>query len=159
MSLTIANQRPTQLETLNPMPIAGQHDPVGALRKYVIDPLLQPLGSAPVTVTDAQGTSYDANEITQILVNCLGDDIDTDAEDFMRELFAQTLFHFDRHPQLTIDMLFTNQAGTRMKMPVAVPMQCEYVADDVVAAARKVLACTTGIGGEPPPRRALDARR
>lgn len=140
MSLTIANQRPTQLEPLNPMPIAGQHDPVGALRKYVIDPLLQPLGSAPVTVTDAKGTSYDADEITQILVNCLGDDIDTDAEDFMRELFAQTLFHFDRHPQLTIDMLFTNQAGTRMKMPVAVPMRCEYVADDVVAAARKVLA-------------------
>lgn len=140
MSLTITNQRPTDLDPSALISPKGAIDPVEHLRTSIIEPLLTPLNTTPVSVVDATGASYDVDDITQILVNCLGDDVDVPAETFMRDLMSQSLFHFDTSDSLNIDTLLANQAATRLKMPAPVPMKCVYVPDDVISEARRTLA-------------------
>lgn len=149
MALTITNQKPAQFSPVHKLPVSGDYDPVAGITATIVEPLFTPLNqNHPVVISDAQGTSIDQDETTQLVLGCLGDTVDAQAEDTVKSLIAQGSIYYDQKSPLLVNEMFAVQAGVENKMPTPTAT-CVYTAQvDVIPAAKKLLAGQARDAGE-----------
>lgn len=149
MALTITNQKPAQFSAVHKLPVSGDYDPVAGITATIVEPLHTPLNqNHPVVISDAQGNTIDKDDTTQLVLNCLGDTVDAQAEDTVKSLVAQGSVYYDQKSPLLVNELFAVQAGVQYKLPTPTPT-CIYTAQsDVIPAAKKLLAGQVNDAGE-----------
>ncbi|MCB5280641.1 hypothetical protein [Arthrobacter sp. ES1] len=149
MALTITNQKPAQFSPVHTLPVSGVYDPVAGITATLVEPLYTPLNQThPVTITDAGGNDLDQDATTQLFLDCLGDSVDAQAEDTVKNLVAQGSIYYDQKSPLLVNELFAVQAGVQYKLPTPTAT-CIYTAQsDVIPAAKKLLAGQVNDAGE-----------
>ena len=149
MALTITNQKPVQFSPVHKLPVSGDYDPVAGITSTIVEPLYTPLNQThPVVISDVQGHTLDQDETTQLVLNCLGDTVDAQAEDIVKSLIAQGSIYYDAKSPLLVNEMFAVQAGVQHKLPTPTPT-CIYTAQsDVIPAAKKLLAGQANDAGE-----------
>lgn len=149
MALTITNQKPAQFSAVYGIPISGTYDPVAAITSTLAKPLHTPLNqNHAVTISDGQGNQLDENDTTQLILSCLGDTVDAQAEALVKDLISQGSVYYDKKSPLLVNEMFAVQAGVQNKMPTPTH-NCLYTAStDVVPAAKKLLAGQSRDAGE-----------
>ena len=149
MALTMTNQKPAQFNPVHKLPVSGVYDPVAGITATIVDPLYEPLGqSHPVVISDGQGNTLDPDDTTALVLACLGDTIDPQAEDSVKSLLSQGSIYYDPKSPLLVNEMFAVQAGVQYKLPAPSPT-CVYTAQtDVVPAAKKLLAGQVNDAGE-----------
>ncbi|MBT8162934.1 MULTISPECIES: hypothetical protein [Arthrobacter] len=148
MTFTVTNQKPVVLDAVHTITCTGDYDPMAAIGRTIVEPLLTPLNPAsPAAIADATGRALGPADITDLLLACAGDTIDAAAEQSMKELLGQTLVNFDQTTPLPVGELFAAQAGRRHKLPAPVPGKVVYTArEDVIPAAKALLSGTSDAG-------------
>ncbi|MEO3931331.1 hypothetical protein WMO79_00765 [Micrococcaceae bacterium Sec7.4] len=149
MALTMTNQKPAQFSPVHKLPVSGDYDPVAGITATIVEPLFTPLNqNHPVVISDAQGTSLDQDETTQLVLGCLGDTVDAQAEATVKDLIAQGSIYYDQKSPLLVNEMFAVQAGVENKLPTPTAT-CLYTAQvDVIPAAKKLLAGQAKDAGE-----------
>lgn len=145
MSFTISNQKPGVLDPVHTLPIAGNFDPMPALTKGLIDPLFEPLATgSTLSIVDDKNHSYDRDEILAVLNRTFEDVIDPAAESMMKEIYQQSLIHYDQNSPLVVDESYVIQAAQRQRLPRPGPNTIYTAASDVIPAAKAMLAGQSG---------------
>lgn len=140
MTFVVTNQKPALLEPWHQISCLGDYDPMPAIDQVITQPLCEPLNTtAPASITDAQGNDV-SSSIVDMLMRCLGETIDPAAETQMKDLLGQTLINFDAKTTLPVNELFAIQAGHSNKMPSPSPNVIYTAQDDVIPAAKGLLA-------------------
>lgn len=142
MTIAVTNQKPAVLDPVHTIPCRGDYDPVPAIRRALIDPLTVPLNpGSPALISDANGNDMSGG-LLDLVMRCLDETIDATAEAVVKDLLGQTLIDFDRSTSLPVQELFAVQAGRRNKLPAPSPLVLYTAQDDVVPAAKGLLAGT-----------------
>ena len=140
MTITVTNQKPAVLDALHTISCTGDYDPMPAVQKVLIDPLLEPLNlSAPASITDGSGKDITA-DVQDLILRCLGDSMDPSAEKTAKELLGQTMVNYDQGTPLPVGELFAVQAGQRNKWPAPSARVLYTAQNDVIPAAKGLLA-------------------
>jgi hypothetical protein len=149
MALTITNQKPAQFSPVHTLPVTGDYDPVAGITKTIVEPLYTPLNqNHPVVISDGHGNTLDKDDTTQLVLNCLGDSVNSQAEDAVKSLVAQGSVYYDQKSPLLVNEMFAVQAGVQYKLPTPTAT-CIYTAQsDVIPAAKKLLAGQVNDAGE-----------
>ncbi|WP_181273648.1 hypothetical protein [Brevibacterium oceani] len=144
MTITVTNQKPAALDPVHTISCAGDYDPLPALQRTMVDPLLEPLNPAtPAVVTDDKGTDITA-DIPQLMLDAFGaDTAQPGLDQSVKDLLGQTLVHFDQSTALPVGEAFAVQAGRRNKLPDPGPRVIYTAQDDVIPAAKGLLAGST----------------
>lgn len=143
MTITVTNQKPAVLDPVHTISCTGTFDPMPAIKKTLVDPLLQPLSPhAPASITNGQGRDL-TGDVPAILMSCLGDNVNVSAEKVAKELLGQTLVHFDPKTTLPVGELFAAQAGKEHGLPDPGPGVLYHADNAVIPASKELLA---GIG-------------
>ena len=143
MTITVTNQKPAVLDAVHTISCRGDFDPLSAVTTTIIDPILQPLHQGtPVSVVDDKGTDITGN-VESMVMACLGDTANPSAEKAAKELFGQTLVHFDANTTMPVAELFAAQAGHEHSLPDPSPNVLYHANNAVIPAAKELLA---GIG-------------
>ncbi|KIA72718.1 hypothetical protein ANMWB30_24860 [Arthrobacter sp. MWB30] len=141
MALTITNQKPAQFSPVHTLPVSGIYNPVTGITTTLVEPLFTPLNqNHAVTITDGHGTDLDMDQVTQVLMSCLGNTVDIQAEDIAKDLIAQGSIYYDKRSPLLVNELFAVQAGVQNKLPTPGATVIYTPQDDVIPAAKKLLA-------------------
>lgn len=143
MKLTLTNQRPSALNPVHTIPIAGPYEPFDALRKTVVDPIFEPLtAGTPVSLTDPSGSTVNADEVMALVTATLDETVNTKAEDTVKPLLAQATLSYDASTPLLTNAAFAVQAAGSLKpaLPHPNPTTIYNGAADVVPAAKRLLA-------------------
>ncbi|GAB5079699.1 hypothetical protein [Arthrobacter sp. AD-310] len=149
MALTITNQKPAQFSPVHKLPVSGDYDPVAGITATIVDPLFTPLNqNHPVTITDSKGNTLDKDDTTGLLLRCLGDTVDAQAESSVKNLVAQGSVYYDPKSPLLVNELFAVQAGVQYKLPAPTPTIIYSAQGDVIPAAKKLLAGQVNDAGE-----------
>lgn len=142
MTISVTNQKPAVLDALHLITCKGVYDPIPALHKTVVDPLLQPLSPhAPASIVDSQGNDLTA-DVAPLIEACLGENVNVSAEKQAKELLGQTMVNYDQSTPLPVGELFAVQAGQQNKMPPPSTRVLYTAQDDVIPAAKGLLAGT-----------------
>ena len=138
--VSLQGQKPTRLDPLNPiLPPSGQIDPVTTLRTMVSEPILQPLNSHTQVQLTIDQHIVDEDELTDLILNSIGEVMDTDAQTTTNSLFKQALTRWNQDCTVPMDELFVTQAAAENKLPD--PSKAIYsTATDVIPAAKDLLA-------------------
>ena len=105
---------------------------------HLFKPLYTPMiAGSPVSITDNTGNVITENDVAEKMLQCTGELIDTDAENFMREFFTQTMSDYDK--RLNADRIFIAQANVKANCPPP-SGSIFYIPDDLRDACRKYLA-------------------
>lgn len=140
MTISVTNQKPAVLDAVHTIPCTGDYDPLTAVQTQIVDPLLQPLSPhAPVSILDGRGNDM-SGDIFTLVMSCLADQINPGSETVVKELLWQTLVNFDTASTLPVGELFATQAGHRNKMPAPSPRVIYNPQDDIIPAAKGMLA-------------------
>jgi hypothetical protein len=140
MTIIVANQKPALLDAVHTISCAGDYDPLPAIQHTLVNPLLEPLSPhAPATITDASGTDL-TGDVPNLIMSCLGDTVNTSAEQTAKELLGQTMVNYDQATPLPVGELFAVQAGQLNKMPAPSPRVIYTAQNDVIPAAKGLLA-------------------
>lgn len=140
MTITVTHQKPAVLDPVHTISYTGDYDPVPAVEKALVEPLRAPLTpGVPASILNDKGTDL-SGSIDRMLFDCLGDTMNASAEKDMKDLLGQTLVNFDPATTLPVHELFAVQAGHRHKMPMPSPRVVYTAKDDIVPAAKGLLA-------------------
>ncbi len=140
MTIIVTNQKPAVLDPVHTIPCAGDYDPTDAVRQALVDPLLEPLNPAsPAAITDDAGRDL-TGDIPGMVMSCRAETINVSAERAVKDLLGQTLVHYDQATPLPVAELFAVQAGQRNKMPAPGPRVIYNAQEDVIPAAKGLLA-------------------
>ena len=140
MTITVTNQKPAVLDALHTISCTGDYDPMPAIQKVLIDPLLEPLNpSAPASIVDGSGHDI-TGDILDIVMRCLGETMDPAAEKNAKELLGQTMVSYDQGTSLPVGELFAVQAGQQNKWPAPSARVLYSAQNDVIPAAKGLLA-------------------
>jgi hypothetical protein len=143
MTITVTNQKPAVLDALHTISCGGDYDPMPAIQKTLVDPLLHPLNAATaVSILDGSGNDLTA-DVPDMIMRCLGENRDVQAEKAAKELLGQTMVNFDQGTPLPVGELFAVQAGTRNRLPAPGPRVIYSAQNDVIPAAKGLLAGTS----------------
>jgi hypothetical protein len=149
MALTITNQKPAQFSPVHTLPVSGVYDPVAGITATLVEPLYTPLNQThQVAITDAAGNDLDQDATTQLFLDCLGDTVDAQAEDTVKNLVAQGSIYYDKSSPLLVNEMFAVQAGVQYKLPTPTATVIYTAQSDVVPAAKKLLAGQVNDAGE-----------
>ena len=111
MTITVTNQKPAVLDALHTISCTGDYDPMPAIQKVLVDPLLEPLNpSAPASIVDGSGHDI-TGDVLDIVMRCLGETMDPAAEKNAKALLGQTMVSYDQGTPLPVGELFAVQAG------------------------------------------------
>lgn len=140
MTITVTNQKPAVLDPVHTITCTGDYDPMPAIQKTLVDPLLKPLSPhAPASIVDGSGKDL-VGDVPGILMSCFGDNVNTAAEKAAKELLGQTMVNYDQSTPLPVGELFAVQAGQRNKLPAPGPRVIYTAQNDVIPAAKGLLA-------------------
>lgn len=141
MSYTITNQKPASLDPVHLIPIKGDYDPVPALKKTLIDPLYQAVGNHPVSILDENSAAVNADAVLNLALSVVGEQVDPDGNDRLKDIYQQSLVHYDKRNPLLVNEIFVVQAAQTAKLPAPVAGSVIYTAtSDVQPAATALLA-------------------
>lgn len=140
MTIIVTNQKPATLDPVHRIACAGAYDPFAAIQTALIDPLLVPLNPGGTTsIVDTKGNDVQSG-IAPALEACLQETVDPAAESFIKDLLGQTLVSFKSNTSLLVNELFAAQAGAARKMLDPSPSVIYTARDDVIPAAKALLA-------------------
>lgn len=141
--MNIVNQKPVVLAPEYTDQIKKDLDMKDLLKQAVVNPLFTPLiPNQPVTMT-ANGTSYDADSIADLMSRCCGDVLDVMAEQSVKTILGQTMVNYNPNTNLGVIEMFPVQSGTAAKLPEPDGSSVIYTpATDVIPMARQFLAGT-----------------
>lgn len=141
--MNIVNQKPVVLAPEYTDQIKKDLDVKDLLKQAVVNPLFTPLiPNQPVTMT-ANGTSYDADSIADLMSRCCGDVLDVMAEQSVKTILGQTMVNYNPNTNLGVIEMFPVQSGTAAKLPEPDGSSVIYTpATDVIPIARQFLAGT-----------------
>jgi hypothetical protein len=149
MALTITNQKPAQFSPVHTLPVSGVYDPVAGITETLVEPLFTPLNqNHQVAITDATGNVWDRDDTTGAFLACLGDSVDPQAEDTVKNLVAQGSIYYDKNSPLLVNEMFAVQAGVQYKLPTPTATTVYTSQTDVIPAAKKLLAGQVNDAGE-----------
>ena len=140
MTITVTSQKPATLNPVHTIPVHGDYDPLGALDRSLIQPLLQPIrpGQSARVVDDQRGDI--TAEMPDTIAACLGEDLDASLEKSVKGFLGQTMTHFDPGTLLPVQELFAAQAGTKHQLPDPRPGVLYTAREDVIPSAKALLA-------------------
>ena len=141
--MNIVNQKPVVLAPEYTDQIKKDLDVKDLLKQAVVNPLFTPLiPNQPVTMT-ANGTSYDADSIADLMSRCCRDVLDVMAEQSVKTILGQTMVNYNPNTNLGVIEMFPVQSGTAAKLPEPDGSSVIYTpATDVIPMARQFLAGT-----------------
>ena len=140
MTITVTNQKPAVLDALHTISCTGDYDPMPAIQKVLVDPLLEPLNpSAPASIVDGSGHDI-TGDVLDIVMRCLGETMDPAAEKNAKALLGQTMVSYDQGTPLPVGELFAVQAGQQNKWPAPSARVLYSAQNDVIPAAKGLLA-------------------
>jgi hypothetical protein len=140
MTITVTNQKPAVLDALHTISCTGDYDPMPAIQKVLIDPLLEPLNpSAPASIVDGSGKDI-TGDVQDLIMRCLGDAMDPSAEKTAKELLGQTMVNYNQGTPLPVGEMFAVQAGQQNKWPAPSARVLYTAQNDVIPAAKGLLA-------------------
>ena len=139
--MNIVNQKPTVLSPIIMDKISADFDPLELLKGVIADPLFTPLvPTAKVSITDNTGTSITADDIRDMYLACCGEGTDIAAENRMKDLFSQTLLHYNKNTTLMARDVFAIQASVQAKLPEPSDKTIYTPTSDIIPTCRKFLA-------------------
>ena len=139
--MQVSNLKPAVLNPVYASKITGQFDPVGTMKTVLCGGLRTPVNTnAPVVIQTNSGQPITDDAIADKVLDCLGDNPNIPAEDWVRTLFGMCLLNFNRNTRLAMRNLFAIQSGTAAKLaePSATAVYME--ASDVIPVSREFLA-------------------
>jgi hypothetical protein len=140
MTIVVTNQKPAVLEAVHTISCTGDYDPLPAIQKVLVDPLLEPLNpSAPASIVDGSGRDI-AGDVLDMLMRCLGETMDPAAEKQTKDLLGQTMVNYDQATPLPVGELFAVQAGQQNRWPAPSARVIYTAQNDVIPAAKGLLA-------------------
>lgn len=141
MNYTITNQKPAVLDPVHLLPIKGDYDPVPALKKTLVNPLYEAVGSHPVSILDDQNNDVTVDDALNLVLSVVGEQVDPDGNDRLKDIYQQSLIHYDKRNPLLVNEVFIVQAAQTAKLPAPVDGSVIYTAGgDVLPAAKDLLA-------------------
>lgn len=143
MGYTVSNQKPALLTPEHLIPIKGEYNPVPAIKKTLVDPLYQPVGNHPVSITDENNNDVDEDQMLDLVLRTVGEQVDPDADDRVKDVYQQSLIYYDRTNPLLTNEAFVVQAAQQAKLPTPSTRVIYTAASDVEPAAKALL------GGQP----------
>lgn len=115
--MQVSNQKPVELSPVYAPRITGDYNPADYIKKIMVEPLYQPMvPTSPVSIKD-NGVDIAPDTITNAIMSCCGDKVDTNAEDSMKEVFSKTLLNFDKNTPLGIQNTFVIQSAKKCGLP------------------------------------------
>lgn len=142
MNIRVHNQKPGILNPVYKPSYKGTFD-VDAYMTNVFQPVLrEPLvPTAPVTI-DIDGNAASDADINNLMLHCCTGFVDSDAEDACRQLFAQTLQHYNRNTKLLLKDVFAISYGAAAGLDEPDPVTIYTPATDVIPVSSRFLAGT-----------------
>lgn len=147
--MQVTNQKPAVLSPVYKSAIKGDFEPQVYLKKTLAEPLFTPvIAGQTVSITENK-QSLNADNITDYIINCLGENTNTNSEQFVKTLFDKTLVYFDKTTNLSVQDLFAIQSAIRENTtsnskspPLPFPDQSTIYtpATDVIPSCRRFLA-------------------
>lgn len=147
MKITLTGQRPTTLDPLYTASIAGDYDPYQLLTDRVVTPLFTPITNQNVAVLKAgtsqpvqlNGVDFNEDTLLELLYSSLGEKVDVQSEELLKQLYTQGLVHYDPNNNLLSNAVYAVQAATKNKLPSPSPTVVYTAATDVIPSAKALL--------------------
>ena len=141
--MNVNNNKPVALTPNHTIPVNNDFDIATAIKQTIIEPLFTPMVSnQPVTIKN-NNVDVTEDDILNVIFQSSGENIDVSSEEFLKDLFGQTLIHFDKLTTLPIQELFAIQAACKEGLPAPSP-SCIYTPNtDIIPSCREFLG---GIG-------------
>lgn len=142
MSVQVHNQKPGLLDPVYTPPYRGDYN-VNTYMTDVFSPLFRNalVPSTPVTV-DIDGATASDDDINNLLLECCNGTVNTAAEDNCRELFTQTLQHYNPNTKLLLKDVFAVSSGAAAGLDEPDPVTIYTPAVDVIPVSSRFLAGT-----------------
>lgn len=138
--MQVTNQKPVELSPLYTANIKNQFDPIELVKNTVVKPLFQPLIPGAAVTMSHNGNTIDEDTITQRVLDCCGVHQNPTAEAWCKQVFGQTLLHFNANTPLNILSLFQTQAAVKANMPFPSPTMVYTPVSDIIPSAKGFLA-------------------
>lgn len=136
--MQVTNNKPVELLPTYNAVISGQFDPVDYLKNTIVKPLMTPLSpSSPVTFKH-KNIQLNEDDLTQGILDCLGNTINTANEAVAKDMFKQTLVYFG-DTNLPIQELFVIQASKKEQLPEPSAKVIYTPQTDVIPACKEFL--------------------
>lgn len=138
--MKIKNQKPSDLNSVYKPKIKGDYNPVEYINDTITKTIFTPITpNTTVTITDDSGNNVTEAEVTNKIVNCLGDAVHPDDENFVKELFCKTLIDYQK-TNMTVNETFAVQSGIKANLPMPSPTMIYTPAIDIIPVCKNFLA-------------------
>lgn len=141
-NITISNQKPAVLACNHYVPAKGDFDLSTTIQEMIAEPLFEPIGTSPVSVT-VDGNDIDVDSFTRYVIATLDEAYDDTAEQIVKGVYERGLINYDPSPAMLARKVFVVQAGCRAKLPVPTATIIYTPEQDVIPAAKGLLANQT----------------
>lgn len=137
--MKVTNIRPVELSPVYKASANGVFEPYAMLRDTMAKPLFNPLiPGQPCVISDGT-VNYTEDDVAGIIMNCMGEQINTQAEDKVKDLMNKCLLTYNRNATLGAKAIFVTQAGTAANLPEPGPRVKYTPAQDVVPVSKEFL--------------------
>ena len=113
----IKNQNKTELFPYYIPKSKGDFELINYIKMAITEPIFKPLIKGMPLTIKKDNVDQSQEDIIDMLLLCLGDNIDIDSEKNMKEFFSETLINFKKDTNLTIDNLFAIQSAIKQNLP------------------------------------------
>lgn len=135
------NQKPIELQPIYLDNIRQDFDPAPIIKHMIAQPLFEPLiQGQPVTITDNKNDPVTDDTIVTQTIGCCDEQFNKTAENYMKQLFGETLINYNKNTNMTIRETFLLQSGLKEKMMEPNPGVVYTPAIDVIPAAKEFIA-------------------
>lgn len=138
------NQKPVILPALYTATASNDFDLLEVVASAIADPVFNNavVPGQDVTVT-YDGNNVDREMVASSIIGCIGDDIDSDQEDLVRNFLNKTLLHYDPTRKDRVQEMFINQSATKAGLQEPVPGSVVYTPGvDIIPSCKGFLAGT-----------------
>ena len=142
MSVRVRNQKPGQLNPVYQPSFRGDYD----VHKYMTDVFSRTLREPMVPTTPVEilidNIAASDTDINDLMLKCCTGIVDSQAEDACRELFAQTLQHYNANTKLLLKDVFAVSCGAEAGLDEPDPVTIYTPATDIIPVSTNFLAGT-----------------
>lgn len=145
--IQVSNQRPGNIDDAYAGGVGTPFDMRTAVELKITNPIFTPLSANTQVVIDNDGKPITKDEVTQLVFDCSGDNINPNAETVLKEIFKQSLLNYPEN-SMTIQDAFAIQSASKAKIlflgmnPNGVEVR-GYNFDDVSDVSKRFLSSLT----------------
>lgn len=142
MSVTVHNQKPGKLNAVYTPSFMGAFD-LNSYITSVFKPVIRnPLVTTSPVSVQINGTNSSDDDINNLMLKCCTGSVDSQAEQDCRELFNQTLQHYNPNTKLLLKDVFAISYGKEVGLDEPDAVTIYTPAIDIIPAAKNFLAGT-----------------